>query len=408
MSRKKSPTLLSAFSGLGGLDLGLEMAGFRNVGCIEFDATARDSLVANRPTRNLLAPHDVTVVADTLYPGDVGLRRRELSLLAGGPPCQPFSKAAQWSHRAMKGMKDPRSKCFAGFIQLIDRFLPQVVLIENVQGFVSGKNNAVGKLKKSLSEINSASGTKYRLRHTVIDAAAYGVPQRRKRAILVACRNGQKFELPAPTTEETPVTAWEAFRGLKVSKRLPGRPKHWGDLLPSIPEGMNYLWHTRRGGGSSLFGYRTRFWSFLLKLAKDQPAWTVSAQPGPYTGPFHWKNRPLTKSELLRLQSFPASWKVKGTRGDQVRQIGNATPPLLAEIIGRAIAEQVFNKEYSSEPKLAIDRVARGIPARERINPLPKQFAKLIKSRPDHPGSGKGPRPIPDVSTGKAAQKQAA
>jgi DNA (cytosine-5)-methyltransferase 1 len=406
--RSKAPTVLSAFSGLGGLDLGLEHAGFRNIGCIEIDRIARESLGSNRPNRKFISPHDVTRIAQVLKPKDLKLRKRGLFMLAGGPPCQPFSKAAQWSHRAMKGLKDPRARCFAGFTQLIETFLPQVVLIENVQGFASGKNNAVKKLKKSLRQINEANGTKYRLYHWVVDAAAYGVPQKRKRAILIAFRNGLKFRFPAPTTPHEPVTSWEAFRQLTCINRVPKRPNHWGRLLPSIPEGQNYLWHTRHGGGLSLFGYRTRFWSFLLKLAKNQPAWTISAHPGPYTGPFHWENRPLTKSELLRLQSFPASWQVKGTRKAQVRQIGNATPPLLAEIIGRAIAIQLLEKRYSDGPKLAIPRTSKNIPNAERVAAVPKRFQKFIKARPDHPGTGRGPCPISIAATNEGNRARAA
>ena len=82
----------------------------------------------------------------------------------------------------------------------------------------------------------------------------------------------------------------------------------WADLLPTIPEGQNYLWHTNRGGGSQLFGWRTRYWSFLLKLAKNLPSWTIQAHPGSSIGPFHWRNRKLSVPEMCRLQTFPTAW----------------------------------------------------------------------------------------------------
>jgi DNA (cytosine-5)-methyltransferase 1 len=110
----------------------------------------------------------------------------------------------------------------------------------------------------------------------------------------------------------------------------------WANLLPSIPEGKNYLWHTNRGGGKRLFGWRTKYWSFLLKLAKNQPAWTIPAQPAQNAGPFHWANRQLRTSEMLKLQTIPSNIFVAGTRADRQRQIGNAVPSLLAEAIGRA------------------------------------------------------------------------
>lgn len=387
-------SFLSVFSGMGGLDLGLEAAGFRNLACIEFDPIARASRAANRPSTKFISPHDVTQVAENLKPRDLGIRRRDLCILAGGPPCQPFSKAAQWSHRAMRGLKDPRAKCLAGFVKLIEEFLPRAVVIENVQGFVSGRNSAIRRLEKSFYEINASAGTKYRLSWRVVDACGYGVPQRRKRAILIACRDGEDVPLPAPTHAERPVTAWEAFRGLRRPKEILKRPGNWGALLPSIPEGWNYLWHTRKGKGRPLFGYRTRFWSFLLKLSKHEPAWTISAQPGPYTGPFHWDNRPLTSQELLRLQSFPLTWEVRGTRLEQVRQIGNATPPLLAEIIGRAVAGRLLGKRYRKSLTLAIPRLKTKIPASKRLRPIPKHFKKMVRRRADHPGAGLGPAPI--------------
>ena len=83
-------------------------------------------------------------------------------------------------------------------------------------------------------------------------------------------------------------------------------------LLPTIPEGQNYLWHTERGGGEPLFGWRRRYWSFLLKLAKDLPSWTIQAQPGPATGPFHWDNRRLSVREMARMQTFPDNVVIKG------------------------------------------------------------------------------------------------
>src|SRR5262249_20870024 len=116
----------------------------------------------------------------------------------------------------------------------------------------------------------------------------------------------------------------------------------WAELLPSIPEGQNYLWHTSRGEGLPLFGWRRRYWNFLLKLAKDRPSWTIQAQPGPAVGPFHWKNRRLSTRELCRLQTFPDNVSIIGDRGSIQRQVGNAVPSLLAEVLARAIRYQLL------------------------------------------------------------------
>lgn len=383
-----SPTVLSTFSGAGGLDLGLERAGFRTIALIELDMAARETLRLNRPQWGLLEIPDIIDVATELEPSTLKLQKRELGLLVGGPPCQPFSKAAQWADRGRAGLKDPRAKCLSAFLALVEKFLPRVVLIENVPGFLRGKTSALPLLEKAIEGINARNGTTYCLQGRILNAVDYGVPQRRYRAILVALRDGEKFEWPDPT-HRAPVRAYDALKNI-CPKDPPSSSGYWSDLLPSIPEGRNYLFHTSADEGLPLFGQRRWFWSFLLKLAKDQPAWTIPAKPGPSTGPFHWANRPLAVEELLRLQTFPLSWKLHGGNTAQVRQVGNATPPLLAEVIGRALGSQLFGLTYSKRPSLSISR-ARSVPEPGQVFPVPAKYTKHLNSQPDHPGEGKGP-----------------
>jgi DNA (cytosine-5)-methyltransferase 1 len=389
--RRPKPTVLSAFTGAGGLDLGLRKAGFRTVACIESDVHARETIKANKLGR-LLTPGDIVEVAKTLTPKILGMRVRELSILAGAPPCQPFSKAAQWADSSRAGLKDERSAGVRAFFDLAAAFLPAVILIENVPGFVMGETSALAAVEAHLAEINRAHNTKYRLHHKRLDACDYGVPQRRNRAILVALRDGRDFAWPEATHVENHTRAYDAIGHLK-NKEVSLPTGKWAGLLSSIPEGQNYLFHTPNGGGRPLFGKRTRFWSFLLKLSKHEPSWTLPAQAGPATGPFHWTGRPLTVREMLRLQSFPASWRITGRRQEQVRQVGNATPPLLAEVIGRAIGEQVFGREYADRPSLSVPR-ARRIPPATPPRPVSKEFAKYEGAHAPHPGHGKGPKPI--------------
>ncbi len=395
-----SMTVLSAFSGAGGLDIGLECAGFETLACIEMDEAARATLKRNRPDWSLVEPHEIVSVAKSLSPRNLGLRKRELGVLAGGPPCQPFSAAAQYRSSGRRGLEDPRAECLAGFLQLIRTFQPRVLLIENVSGFLSGRGSAHAHVEAELMRINRACKTKYSLQgsSSIVNAADYGVPQSRRRAIVVARRDGKQFELPAPTHVDRPITAGDALR--KVLGNPVRRSGKWADLLPSIPEGENYLWHTNRGGGEPIFGYRTRYWSFLLKLSRDLPSWTLAASPGPMTGPFHWDNRPLTPEEILRLQSFPVSWKLEGKLRDRIKQAGNATPPLLAEIVGRAIAEQVFGYAAQNELKLRIARL-RKRPNRSKLKPVPLKYRQHIGNHADHAGAGKGPCPGGIVSKSK-------
>ncbi|EQD62120.1 DNA cytosine-5 -methyltransferase, partial [mine drainage metagenome] len=164
----------------------------------------------------------------------------------------------------------------------------------------------------------------------------------------------------------------------------------WAGLLPSIPEGSNYLYHTPEGDGAELFGYRTRYWSFLLKLAKEKPSWTLPAQPPQNAGPFHWDNRRLTPKEMMRLQSFPKGWWISGDYEDRVRQIGNATPPLLAEAVGRAVGEQIFGRRYSRRPLLSISR-RRAMPEPRPVKSVPPGYLAGERDLRAHPGTGKGP-----------------
>lgn len=383
--------MISTFSGGGGLDLGMEYAGFDTLACLETEKAARLTLKANRQNWFVPEDGDVSTAAKRITPASLDLEPGQLDVLAGGPPCQPFSKAAQWSRTARLGMEDQRAQPVIGMLDLAATFLPKAIVIENVAGYLSGSNSALAVVEAKLGRINAATGASYRLHWDVLDAAAFGVPQHRKRAIAIAFRDGRAVTMPATTHADRPLTAWDALHDYEEADAPPRRGS-WTALLPSIPEGENYQWLTARGGGPELFGWRTRYWSFLLKLAKDRPSWTLPASPGPNTGPFHWDNRPLSVRERLRLQSFPDSWQLAGTERERYVMAGNATPPLLAEIIGRAVAAEIGIAGLPAEPKLLRAR-ADAPPAARKPKPLPARFLPLVGPRDAHPGAGQGPSP---------------
>lgn len=392
-------TVLSCFSGAGGLDLGLEAAGFETVGCLELDAAASATLAANRSDWPLLQPADVVVAGDTLSPLALGMSVGELDLIAGGPPCQPFSKAAQWA-APKKGITDDRGNAVRGMLGLVESFLPRAVLMENVAGFLAGNNNARQVIEAEFVRINALHGTKYSLANWTVDAADYGVPQHRRRAILIAFRDGIDTPRVLPATHVGDHrTAWDALGEYEPPDAAPASGGY-ADLLPSIPEGSNYQFLTARGGGPEweLFGYRTRFWSFLLKLAKDRPAWTIPASPGPSTGPFHWRNRPLTAKERLLLQGFPEQWHLAGDVRSNVKLAGNATPPPLAEALGRLIKDALEQHHFPDEvlraqEGLSLATKKRNEPVPEAAEPrrLADRWAARVCSRDAHPGTGLGP-----------------
>lgn len=387
---------LSCFSGAGGMDLGLEAAGFKSVGCIELDPLARETLVKNRPSWPLVEPNDVVLAGARLRPSDLGVDTGELTLLAGGPPCQPFSMAAQW-RKPKPGMEDSRGKSILGMLNLADRFLPRAILIENVAGFLRGRNSAGAVIESRLRDINAAHGTSYKLHHWVLNAADYGVPQNRRRAIAIAFRDLAIDDLSAPVAPyvDQPLTAWDAIGSMQLAK-VPAVEGGYAELLPSIPEGGNYQYLTARGGGPKveLFGYRTRYWSFLLKLRRDAPAWTLPASPGPSTGPFHWDNRPLAIEERLALQGMDPGWHLAGNGRDAVRLVGNATPPPLAESVARYIWALLESGDApgaaQTTPTLAGPRRSPP-PDPKPPAPLPSQWRDKVGPRDAHPGTGGGP-----------------
>ncbi len=140
-----------------------------------------------------------------------------------------------------------------------------------------------------------------------------------------------------------------------------------------------------------LFGWRTRYWSFLLKLSKRLPWWTIQAQSGPATGPFHWKNRRLSAHEMGRLQSFPDDLSYSSLRiSDAQRLIGNAVPSLLAETIAREIGVVLGRSAETSTKLLRIASAAP--PPEERTKKVPKAFLSLVSDHEDHPGERRGKR----------------
>jgi DNA (cytosine-5)-methyltransferase 1 len=278
--------------------------------------------------------------------------------------------------------------------------------MENVEGLgYRGKSEGLDLISKVIAEINHSTGSRYKPCLSVLNAADYGVPQVRRRLFVVGSRDGTPFHFPSPThvsaedgaaKDERPryLTAWDAMGELpgEVNEDL-GMRGRWADLLPTIPEGCNYLWHTERMDGLPLFGWRRRYWSFLLKLAKNRAAWTLQAAPGPATGPFHWKNRRLSRLEMCRLQTFPSEIEVAGSYSSVQRQLGNAVPSLLAEVLAREIRRQLFRLPLkTTEPVLTCRQAQAPLPPPEAVLPVPSRFHVLIGRHAAHPGTGRGSR----------------
>jgi DNA (cytosine-5)-methyltransferase 1 len=335
-----------------------------------------------------------------------GLQSGEADVLIGGPPCQPFSKSSYWARGDALRLDDPRADTLTGYLRILRDAQPRTFLLENVYGLAyQGKDEGLRFILDGIAQINRETGSRYEVSWQVVNCAEYGVPQLRERVFMIGSRDGRRFQFPESThaapallveglfgRTEAHHTAWDAISDLpepdgdEPSLKVGGK---WGDLLPSIPEGENYLWHTDRGGGAALFGWRTRYWSFLLKLAKRLPSWTIQAQPGAAIGPFHWNNRRLTFAEMCRLQTFPDGLRLDTGRTEMQRMLGNAVPSLVGEVLARAIRQQLLDAPVNRPLRLMPPH--RGpvqVPA--RTESVPVKYKGLIGVHAAHPGTGKG------------------
>jgi DNA (cytosine-5)-methyltransferase 1 len=335
---------ISLFSGAGGLDLGAEAAGYRVAAAVERDKDA--ALTMEKNFEHLESPviqSDILDVPTRDILAAAGIRRGERpDLLIGGPPCTPFSKSGFWLEWKRSGL-DPDASLLQAYTRVLAEAKPHRFVLENVYALTYKNKASQPAYERLLHEIDAAG---YDFRARVLNAADYGVPQARPRLFVIGLRKGELVpEHPEPThggswerrttghSENPHVSAGEALAGL-VTEPEPEEITRgqYLDLLPGIPPGENYLHYTaERGHPDPMFRWRSRYWSFLLKLHPDKPSPTIQAQPGPNVGPFHWNNRRLRVGEVKRLFTFPDGFELVGTRRSVQAQLGNSVPPLLAQ-----------------------------------------------------------------------------
>lgn len=395
--------VISLFTGIGGLDFGFHAAGFSTAVAIEQDEVCCDTIRLNHdwPVLN----GDINDFTSRKILRTAGLKKGEADILIGGPPCQPFSKSSYWVTGDSSRLDDPRADTLTAFLRVLRDTKPRAFLLENVKGFAyRGKETGLHYILDGVQEINRANKTNYQVSWMVLNAADYGVPQLRERIFLVASRDGRPFIFPEPThgegQQELYRTTWDAIGDLPddpddINLSLRGK---WAKLLKSIPEGENYLWHTPRGSGKPLFGWRTRYWNFMLKLAKSRPSWTIQASPGPSTGPFHWRNRLLSPKELSRIQTFPDDIAFNTSHQNIQRMVGNAVPSLLAEVLATEIREQLLKNPREYDSYTLLRKRQNKIPKPERVRPLDPSFEHLLGDHPEHAGVGLGPRALKRAS----------
>jgi DNA (cytosine-5)-methyltransferase 1 len=336
-----SPTAVSLFSGAGGLDLGIVRAGFQIVVALDQDRWSVETYRRNQSAAATVVCQDILDLGPSDVRRLVGWSRNEgPDLVVGAPPAAPFSKSGQWLEWKRRG-GDPAHGLIGVYARWVADLRPAFFLFESVPTLASETSPYRSAFRGMMRTLESAG---YATTLGVLNAAHFGVAQVRRRLFVVGRRasgNGQAAPpLPTPTSarHRTAAAALAGLSDVPEPGELPSGK--WAHLLPEVPPGDNYLYFTEeRGHPSPMFRWRSRYWSFLLKLHPDRASPTIQARPGPATGPFHWENRRLRVPELKRLFAFPDDYEFAGSRSAVQWQIGNSVPPPM----GEAVALNLFS-----------------------------------------------------------------
>jgi DNA (cytosine-5)-methyltransferase 1 len=344
-----SPRLIDLFAGCGGMTAGFVAAGFDPVLAVEWDLAAAATYAANFGVQHMFRG-DIADVGEGAVP--------EADVVIGGPPCQGFSNLGT------RDASDPRNRLWREYVRVVARARPLVFVIENVDRFHS--SHEFGLLQ---AEVADGALRDYRITSAVLDAADFGVPQRRRRTIVIGSRIGVP-RLPEPAGGTTTVRA--ALQGVPrhpVGTELPDSVEHvFGRTVPglfkasdihlgrrptavsmeryrAIPPGGNRFdlararpdllpdcWRNKPTGTTDVMG---RLWW-------DQPSVTIRTEfykpeKGRYLHPA--EHRPITHLEAARLQTFPDEFLWCGSKVAIARQIGNAVPPLLAHRLAETVLD---------------------------------------------------------------------
>lgn len=339
---RKKPRAIDLFCGCGGLTLGLKQAGFCVVGAVDIDELAVETYKMNHP-EVMIWQKDITAFGTLSIKRKLKIKKGDLDLLAGCPPCQGLS-----SMRTLNGgrkIKDKRNNLIFEFLRFVKDLLPKAIMMENVPELMDHY-----KFKIFCRELKTLG---YEPNSCVKDAADYGVPQRRRRAILLAGR-GFKIDFVEPVKKKKTVA--DAIKNIptvgqsgdplhdiperrtaKIKRLIAMIPKDGGSRM-DLPFSEQLECHKKCDGFKDVYG----------RMAWDKPAPTItSGCTNPSKGRFLHpdENRAITLREAALLQSFPRGYKFPADKGkgDVALMIGNALPPTFIKAHSKNIYSH-FNK----------------------------------------------------------------
>jgi DNA (cytosine-5)-methyltransferase 1 len=338
---------VSLFSGAGGLDIGLEHAGFSCLYASDIDGSAFATLVINRKrnpphlARAVIEQADVSRLTGKHILERIGARRGQVPLLVGGPPCQSWSSAGH-----QKGWLDPRGRLFDDFVRMADELDVRWLMFENVRGLLTarGPDGVPGSALELIRQKLLQAG--FQTQVSLLNAADYGVPQRRVRLVVFGFRVGDQLNFPKPSRSKDGQLPWvsmgdalSSLGALASDEIIRPNDKLLGQLISLAPgtgvKSPGKSEATRPGGH---WGYKQG--AFIADTtipartvtANSQQDWVIDPNLG---------LRRLCPRECAILQTFPEDWRFVGKRTDQYRLIGNAVPPVLAQEIGRSLHEHI-------------------------------------------------------------------
>jgi DNA (cytosine-5)-methyltransferase 1 len=353
---------LSLFSGAGGLDLGLKAAGWRVLAQVEMNHDAAETLrqhASDSESQTMVVEEAIETVDPHALRRKLGVTTGELELLAGGPPCQPFTTSG-----LRQALQDRRaSSLFPRYLMFVDAFRPRSLLIENVDGMLSAalrhrplttRGRAYGPLDEDEMKgsflrwlLGELARRGYSLSWSVAEAADYGVPQLRQRAIVIGVLGQQPCFLPLPThglpglpKHQTVRQALGNVKSLGAVQPLSERKRA---VYAQVPAGGNWrnlpeeVRQATMGAAYVAEGGKSGWWR---RLGWDAPAPTILGMPDhSSTALVHPDElRCLSVNECAALQSFPPDTVFAGSGRSQYQQVGNAVPPLLGRMLGKRLA----------------------------------------------------------------------
>ena len=333
---------ISMFSGAGGFDIGAQLAGVKVLSSLDIFEDSVETIKRNPFFKDTLHEvGDITQLSGSHYKELLEREKPEKLIIIGGPPCQPFSKAGYWvTNEKRNSSEDPRN-LIVPYFRIIEELQPDGFVLENVESIMHPSNKeAVDTIYENMNRLG------YKCSVLKINAAEYGIPQKRKRVFFLASKKDINASLLQTHGSEKEILADPNLLPYERVIDWIGKfdaPEYCGDEklategkweheLTCIPFGKNYIALTEREKHPNpVFVAGKRYWLSLLKLHPFQPSWTIIASPGHWEGPFHWKSRRLNIRELAAIQTFPDDYVFYGSTYSQHKQIGNAVPPLLAK-----------------------------------------------------------------------------